>query len=128
LILALFLLQNCTVYRGTAVGVENAIDQKTKTIVVTKGGEKLKFKKLLKTNQNLIGVAKKRRTIRYLEENGFDFEKRGQLRKYVIDSLEINEIYPKNKTASTLVSIGISVLTAFTVLTVAAGIVFFSSW
>ena len=128
LIIALFLFQNCTVYRGSSVDINNAIQEETKAVVVTKDAEKLKFKRLLKTEENLIGVAKKRQTIKYLEKNGFDFKKHGQLRNYIIDSLEINEIYPKNKPVSTIVNIGISVLSALTVLAVAGGIIFFSSW
>lgn len=128
LILVLLLFQNCTVYRGSSVGVESAIDQQTKVVVVTQDGNRLKFKKLLKKDQHFIGVVKKRNTKNYLEENRFDYEKRGRFQEYNIDSLAIAEIYPKNKTVSTFVNIGIAVLSAITVYTTAVGIIFLSSW
>ena len=126
--LFLFLFQNCTVYRGSSIDLDAAIDTKTKVVVETRSGDKLKFKKLLKNDQSIVGVAKKRKTIKYLEENGFDYEQYGKFRAYIIDSLKINDIYPKNKTASTLVTIGASVLSAFTLLTITAGAIFFASW
>lgn len=128
LILILSLFQNCTVYRGSSVDADTAIDQDTKVVVHTKTGDRLKFKKLLKSDQDLIGVAKKQKTIDYLEEKGFDYEQYGKFRHYLIDTLEIDKIYPKNKTVSTLVNVGVSLLAASTVLTIGAAVIFLSSW
>lgn len=128
LIIILFLFHNCTVYRGSSVTIDSAIDQNTKVVVHTEKGEKLKFKKLLKSDQDLIGVVSKQKTIDYLQEKGFDYEQYGKFRHYLIDSLEIDKIYPKNKTVSTLVNVGVSLLVVSTIITIGAAVIFLSSW
>jgi len=122
------LFQNCTIYKGSSVDIETAVQENTGAVVITQDGKRLKFKKLIKTEEHLIGIVKKNGTKRYLDKNKFDFEKRERLQKYMIDSLAINEIYPKNKTASTLVSIGIIIISAITVAMISVGIVFLASF
>lgn len=122
------LFQNCTVYRGTSVSADNAIEQDTKVVLVTNDGTKLKFKKLLKDENDLVGVAKKRKTLKYLDEQGIKYSDHGRMRHYLLDSLEVSEIYPKNKPVSTIVTVVVTALVTFTVLVISAGIIIFSSW
>lgn len=122
------LLQSCTVYRGSSVSLEEAVEENTKVVVVTANGNKLKFKKLESRAEHSIGLVKEERTKEILNELGFNFEKNGNLSIYNLDSLEIVEIYPKNKTATTFVNIGIIILSVATILAVAGVAIIFSSW
>lgn len=122
------LLQSCTVYRGSSVSLEEAVEENTKVVVVTANGNKLKFKKLESRAEHSIGLVKEQRTKEILNELGFNFEKNGNLSIYNLDSLEIVEIYPKNKTATTFVNIGIIILSVATILAVAGVAIIFSSW
>lgn len=122
------LFQNCTVYRGTSVSADKAIEQETKVVLVTNDGAKLKFKKLLRDENDLLGVAVKRKTLKYLEEQGIKYSDHGRMRHYMLDSLKINEIYPKNKAVSTIVNVTVAALVTLTVLVISAGIIFLSAW
>lgn len=122
------LFLNCTVYRGTSVSADKAIEQETKVVLVTNDGAKLKFKKLLRDENDLLGVAVKRKTLKYLEEQGIKYSDHGRMRHYMLDSLKINEIYPKNKAVSTIVNVTVAALVTLTVLVISAGIIFLSAW
>ncbi|MCM4154871.1 hypothetical protein [Gramella sp. AN32] len=128
-LLVLLLFQNCTVYRGTNVTFEQAVNDEVKVRVFTEDGKKLMFKRLQLLDGQSIGFAKKNsQTGKFLLQNGVNFEEAGKFTAFVLDSLEVEEIYPKNRTASTFVSIGIALLVAATTIIVAVAVIFMTSW
>lgn len=105
------------------MSVQEAIEKETKAKVETVGGQKLKFKRLKKANNQLVGITKKRSTEKYLDQMGYSFEQYGKWRHYTIESLDIEHIYPKNKTASTLVNIGVVILSVVIAAVIAATVI-----
>lgn len=86
----LILFQSCvTVYKSGSLTLEEANDRHIKTKVVTKSGEKLKFKNIAFENGIYYGVKKKKR----------------QIIKIPLDQEVISEIKIKNRTLSTIVNI-----------------------
>lgn len=84
------LLQSCvTIYKSEPLTLEEANNRHTKTRVVTKTGEKLKFKTIEFENGTYYGVKKQKR----------------QIIKQVLDQDAISEIKIKNRTLSTIVNI-----------------------
>lgn len=86
----LILFQSCvTVYKSGSITLEEANDRHIKTKVVTKSGEKLKFKNIEFKNGIYYGIKKKKR----------------QIIRILLDQEAISEIKIKNRTLSTIVNI-----------------------
>ena len=86
----LILFQSCvTVYKSGPLTLEEANDRHIKTKVVTKSGEKLKFKNIEFKNGIYYGVKKKKRQIIMIP----------------LDQEAIREIKIKNRTLSTIANI-----------------------
>ncbi len=86
----LILFQSCvTVYKSESLTLEEANDRHIKTKVVTKSGEKLKFKNIAFENGIYYGIKKQKR----------------QIIKIPLDQEAISEIKIKNRALSTIVNI-----------------------
>ena len=90
----LILLQGCTVYKTTPITKEQAANEEQKVKVITKDNVKLKFKRIAFENGKYYGVRK------------VD----GKMMKLLLDTDAIESIKEKDKTLSTVLSIGIPVI------------------
>ena len=87
----LILMQSCQIYKSSSL--DNAVKESTKTKVFTTTGETFKFKKVtLNENGRYVGLQKKK----------------GELKEYNLDERIIKEVKIKNKTASTIATIVLS--------------------
>jgi len=101
LLIGLILFQSCiTVYKSGSLTLEEANDRHIKTKVVTKSGEKLKFKNIEFKNGIYYGVKKKKR----------------QIIKIPLDQEAISEIKIKDRTLSTIVNIPLIIAYVSTVI------------
>ena len=90
----LILLQGCTVYKSTSISMEHAVQNETKVKVKTNSGEKYKFSRIGIKDGNYFGVTKSK----------------GAMVKIPLDEKSINTVNEKDKTLSTVLSIGIPVI------------------
>ena len=100
----LILLQGCTVYKSASVTLDEASKSETKVKVVTKSNEKLKFKRIGVENGKYYGVRK------------VD----GKMMKLILNTDTIKSIKEKDKTLSTVLSIGIPVVIVGGLIAIAA--------
>jgi hypothetical protein len=100
----LILVQGCTVYKSTGVTLEQAMKEENKVKVETTSGEKLKFKRIGFNNDSYYGVKKQK----------------GEIIKTHLDPNFINNIKEKDKTLSTVLSIGIPLIIVGGLITIAA--------
>lgn len=91
LIPSMIMLQGCTVYKSTTVTLDEAYKSQTKTKVFTSNNETLKFKRIDFINGEYYGISK----------NPSKFE------NMFLDKTNINSIKVKNKTASTILNVGV---------------------
>jgi hypothetical protein len=87
----LIFFQGCTVYKSVPVSIEQAAQNDQKVKVITKSNEKLKFNRIGVEDGNYYGVKKSN----------------GVVVKKPLDQNFINTIKEKDKTLSTILSIGI---------------------
>jgi hypothetical protein len=87
----LIFFQGCTVYKSVPVSIEQAAQNDQKVKVITKSNEKLKFNRIGVEDGNYYGVKKSN----------------GVVVKTPLDQNFINTIKKKDKTLSTILSIGI---------------------
>ena len=89
---ALILFQGCTVYKSTTI--QQAVQTESKVKDRTKNGETFKFSRIGTEDGNYYGVSKGKR----------------EATKIALDENSINTIKEKDKTLSTILSIGIPVI------------------
>ena len=87
------LFQGCTVYKSVPITIEQATKEEQQVKILTKNNVKLKFKRIVVENEKLYGVRK---------VDGINV-------KLVLDRNSIDTIRAKDKTLSTILSIGIPV-------------------
>ncbi|MDU8885227.1 hypothetical protein RXV94_03580 [Yeosuana sp. MJ-SS3] len=87
----LILFQGCTVYKSVPISLEQAVKNESKVRVKTKSNEKFKFNRIGEEDGNFYGVKK---------TNNVEV-------KTLLDEEYINTINEKDKTLSTVLSIGI---------------------
>lgn len=125
----IILFQSCTVYRSNPINIEEASQQNVKMKAFTKDGEVLKFRRIEKENDSYFGYVKlKSSTGKILQKKVKEFEKSGRFTAFELNPNEIKEIYPQNKSVTTLVNIGVGALTLITVLYVVAVAAFVAFW
>jgi hypothetical protein len=101
----LILLQGCTVYKSASVTLDDAVNQELKTKIVTKSGEKLKFSRIGLEDGEYYGMHK---------DNHMMF-------KIPIDKKYVKSIKIKDKTLSTILTLGLPVVIIFSGLVIMAG-------
>ena len=98
------LFQGCTVYKSVPISLEQAVQNESKVRVKTKNNEKYKFNRVGVENGNYYGVKKSNNIVV----------------KTPLDQDFINTINEKDKTLSTVLSIGIPVIIVGGLLAIAA--------
>lgn len=100
----LILFQGCTVYKSAPISIEHAVQNENKVKVITKSGEKFKFSRIGIEDNSYYGVSKSK----------------GEVVKTVLDEKSINTIKEKDKTLSTVLSLGVPVVILGAILVTAA--------
>jgi hypothetical protein len=100
----LILLQGCTAYKSVSISLEQAVKNESKVRVKTKSNEKFRFNRIGMDNGNYYGVKK---------SNGVIF-------KTPLDQTIVNSINEKDKTFSTILSIGIPLIIIGGLIAIAA--------
>lgn len=90
----LILFQGCTVYKSTPVTLDQAVQNASKVKVMTKSSEIMKYKKIEVENGNYYGIKKAKK----------------EMVKTPLDEKFIASIKEKDKTLSTILTIGIPVV------------------
>ena len=85
----LILLQGCVVYKNTPVGLDEIAREKVMAKVVNRDGEKHKFRYISVKDSEFYGIKKIS----------------GKLVNIRLNESEIDAIYPKNKTVSTVLEL-----------------------
>lgn len=98
------LIQSCTVYKSTPITLDQAVQSGAKVRVKTLDNEKFKFKKIEFIDGKFQGLKK---------QSGF-------MVKTPLNQEDIKSVNEKNKTLSTVLSIGIPVVTVGGLLAIAA--------
>lgn len=98
------IIQSCTVYKSKPISLDQAVQKESKVRVQTNDNEKLKFKKIIFENSNYYGVKKSK----------------GELVRIPLNQEFIFNIKEKNKTLSTVLSIGIPLVIVGGLLVIAA--------
>ena len=113
---ALLLFQSCIVYHKTPTTLESASQERIKTKVISANGQISKFDHIAFEDGQFYGVKK-------------DFDERGKLVKTPLGDQEITKVVVKNKSASTLLTIGVvAVPVAILVGVIAVGSINYSPW
>ena len=97
---ALILLQGCTVYKSVPISIEQAVQNESKVRVKTNANEKFKFSRIGIEDGNYYGVKKSK----------------GAIVKTPLDQNFINTINEKDKTVSTIATVGVSIVALFGIL------------
>lgn len=110
----LILVQSCTIYRSSSASLDEAIDSSNDVKLYTEHDEPFKFEKLERINGEVYGLVRiKSSTYKWLKSrDSIQNEYKSTTYVKLYDN-ELNDIYLKNKTASTLVSILIPVVVVF---------------
>lgn len=100
----LVIFQSCTVYKSTAVTLDEAAKEEIKTKVETNNGVNIKFKHIVFEDGNYFGIRKFKRKIQKIELN-----------KEHIKSVRL-----KNKTVSTILTLSVIAIPIVTIIGVAS--------
>jgi len=107
----IILLQSCTVYHSTTASVDEAIQSSNKVKVVVPGEDPYKFLNLVRIDNEIYGVAKKKsNTSNLLKAQITDTSYEGKYNLIKLNDQNLQDIRLKNKGASTALSIVIPVV------------------
>ena len=113
---ALILMQSCSVYHSKTATIDEAVAANSKVKIYTTDNQKYKFDKLIKEESKIYGFKKINTSNRSatksrieLASNIKEIDVNTGLAKILIP-FDIEEIHTKNKTLSTIISIGIPVV------------------
>lgn len=119
----IFLLQSCSIYYKDNISPGEAVETQQKVRVTTLQDKKLVFKRLEENTGSFYGLTKKNSsTSKKLQKMGIIGRAQGQLYSFGLETLEIKEVQAKNYTASTLATIGVSLVGLFAILFTIASI------
>ena len=93
----LIFFQGCTVYKSVPISIEQAVQNESKVRVKTNTNEKFKFSRIGIEDGNYYGVKKSK----------------GVIVKTPLDQNFINTINEKDKTVSTIATVGVSIVALF---------------
>ena len=112
LFLALLItLQSCSVYHSKLASVDEAIQSVNKVKVITASNDTYRFEKLQKENDQIYGVVKKgTETAIKLYEQGIMKDNISEYVTVLLEDGTIKQIYLKNKTLSTVLTITIPIV------------------
>ncbi|MFH6770164.1 hypothetical protein V8G56_15540 [Gaetbulibacter aquiaggeris] len=90
----LIFFQSCTVYKSKPISIESAVQNENKVKVKTKSGETFRFSRIGIEDDNYYGVSKNK----------------GTVVKTALNEKSINSIKEKDKTLSTVLTIGLPIV------------------
>ena len=73
-ILLLILTQSCVIYRSEELGINETVG-KGRVKIITKDGEKIKYKKIVRANQTYFGVKNKYYQPKIIDKSSIDYVK-----------------------------------------------------
>ncbi len=121
----LIFLQSCNVYRSQSISLEQAAQTDQKVRVVARG-EKLPFRRIESKNEGFYGYTKERSsTSKKLQKLDIIGREDGKFYRFSLQSLEIDKIQVRNKSTSTLATIGVIVV-GLAVIIVSIGLIAWS--
>ena len=110
LLLIVFLFQNCVVYHSKTTTLDEAVHSGQRVKIITKNSNTYKFKSLQKKDGQLVGLLKKNSsTVKKFDTFQDTIKYKHHFVPVLISENSIKEIHLKNKTLSTILSIGIPV-------------------
>lgn len=115
LLVFLLLLQSCSVYNRAPTSVEAAVASEKRVKIITTDNKRLKFKQLEKRDNKLIGITG-RGSITSKKVLGMPAQIDGKYLIVDLSNLDIEQVRLRNKTNSTIATIGFivgSLLVAF---------------
>lgn len=122
---ATLLLQACTIYHSQSLSMEEAFQEHTKVKIYSEKGRKYKFNRLEKENDLYIGFAKhKSKTAKTLATINPPDKIDGKFQGFFIDADTITSAQTKNKSLSTLATVGTAILGTALVVEIIAVITF----
>lgn len=119
------LLQGCTIYHSQTVSMDEAYQQHTKVKMYSEKGRKYKFHWLEKENEVYVGYAKpKSNTAEVLVKQAPPVKTYEKFQGFLISQDSISTVQTKDKSLSTIATIGTAVLGATLMLYIIAAISF----
>lgn len=118
-----FLLQSCSIYYKDNISPGEAVETERKVRVTTNQDEKLIFNKLEENTGSFYGLTRvNSNTSKKLQKMGIIGRDQGQLYSFGLETLEIKKLQAKNYTASSLATVGISLIGLFAITLTIVGI------
>ncbi|MEG9326843.1 hypothetical protein V6B16_02755 [Salinimicrobium catena] len=108
---AFFLLTGCNVYHSGNASVNEAVDSDTRVKVVTTDNVEYEFKRLLRENNQLVGITGRNSdAVKQLAH--YQQVPNGHNIKIILPENDIKEVHLKDKKTSTLVNVGVPIVGA----------------
>lgn len=113
-----FFIQSCTVYHSSTASIDEAVQSDNKIKLGLTNHDAYIFQKLERENGNIYGITgKDSRTAKLLSSQITEDTKNNNQVKVLLTNEQLKNIRLKNKTMSTIVTIGIPVL-ALTIISI----------
>lgn len=107
----LILFHNCNIYHSGNISLQQAAETNEKVRITTNQGEKFKLNRVDENDGDYYGLTKlNSKASKKLQNLGITGFENGKLYSFGLETLGIQEIQAKNYSASTLATIGISIL------------------
>ncbi|MCH4822322.1 hypothetical protein ML462_03975 [Gramella lutea] len=128
-----FLLQSCSIYHNDSISLQQAEELNKDVRITTESGDKFKFKSIEEEDGDYFGLTRlKSKTSKELQKMGLIGRETGKLYAFGLEPLNIEKIQEKNKTVSTIGTVGLVITGIFVVIIIIAAITFndgiFSPW
>lgn len=121
----IFLIQSCSIYHAESINLQQAEELNKDVRITTKNGDKLKFKSIEEEGGDYFGLTRlKSKTSKELQKMGLIGRETGKLYAFGLETLNIQKIQEKNKTVSTLGTVGLVVTGIFVIILIVAAISF----
>lgn len=121
----IFLIQSCSIYHTESISLQQAEELNKDVRITTKSGDKLKFKSIEEEGGDYFGLTRlKSKTSKELQKMGLIGRETGKLYAFGLETLNIQKIQEKNKTVSTLGTVGLVITGIFVIILIVAAISF----
>lgn len=121
----IFLIQSCSIYHAESISLQQAEELNKDVRITTKSGDKLKFKSIEEEGGDYFGLTRlKSKTSKELQKMGLIGRETGKLYAFGLETLNIQKIQEKNKTVSTLGTVGLVITGIFVIILIVAAISF----
>lgn len=121
----IFLIQSCSIYHAESINLQQAEELNKDVRITTESGDKLKFKSIEEEGGDYFGLTRlKSKTSKELQKMGLIGRETGKLYAFGLETLNIQKIQEKNKTVSTLGTVGLVITGIFVIILIVAAISF----